>query len=216
MDMNCYTAVLFPSPREAGEMEMEKLCSAKRANYSCTLTASESVLLQQVALLSGDSVSHSAQAAYVGVSSAAHSSPHSMAPLNDPHPELQLPHPNKKGCWEAEQLGFLVWFDLVWFFFFLNLNSGIWTEGALQPSCHFSTSTPESLENKWNTPKIKCQFLYWQMNSCALHCGAKQMWGLENTEPDSPLSAQWKDTRQRTQAAMRLTPLEIRNFLRKR
>lgn len=89
-------------------MEMEKLCSAKRsklflyiekgANYSCTLTASESVLLQQVALLSGDSVSHSAQAACVGVSSAAHSSPHSMAPLNDPHPELQLPHPNKKGC----------------------------------------------------------------------------------------------------------------------
>lgn len=54
------------------------------------------------------------------------------------------------------------------------------------------------------------------MNCCALHCDAKQMWGLENTEPDPPSRAQWKDKRQRTQAAMRLTPLEIRNFLRKR
>lgn len=62
----------------------------------------------------------------------------------------------KEGCWEVEQLGFLFWYGLV-FFFLLEESTSVRFELRVLFNL-LITSAPGSLKN--NTLKIKCQLLY--------------------------------------------------------
>lgn len=126
----------------------------KGANFFCTLTASESVLLQQVALLSGGSVSHSGPSSLCwGILSCPLIPPlHGTFKWSPSRASASSPKQRRA---VEKQRSWVSWFGLIWsgWLFFLTWRvsiSGIWTERALQPACH---QYPRVIREQMKHPK---------------------------------------------------------------